>query len=544
MKRINSILILVAVLAGMCGCNGDSTEHDAARMDHISSLAMKLDTAAVERMADSLATAGDTRAELQLRQQLGKRYRDDSRFDNSIDQHNRALELATELCDTVEIVRALNNLGTNFRRLGILDEATEFHYQALAYCNLYSDKTGEVAQKNRVISLNGIGNIYMTVGNTHMADSVLREALKGEQELGSDLGQAINWANLGAIMKDRGMIDSAWHYYLRSMEFNSKAGSDVGLSLCRKHMGELCELAGNYDSALTEYRRAYSILDTCNDTWHRLEVAQALARVLIEQGDVSGATHFINISDSAATAIHSLEHQAEVYNLKYLMARRQGRTADALDYYIKYDLMKDSVFSAKNIGKIQDSRFGFERGRSRHELEKITSSYHSERTKKNLFLMMGVLVAVLAGVVIYLMRVRNHNQLLANQLLVEQLLAKNESSTVHDDAMPEGERAFLERFTQAIKQSIDCHKVDLERIASQLCMTTGQMRRRVNAITGINPMAYVNNVRMAMASQLLTEHPELTVSEVAEQCGFDDVAYFSRLFKKTYQLTPTQFRHS
>ena len=540
MKHIRDIVIAVVALAALLGCGRESWVA-AARRTTIDSITAKLDTAALARMADSLAAAGDATGELLVRQNLGKAYRDESFYDNAIAQHNRALELASKLCDTVEIVRALNNLGTNFRRLGILDEATEFHYQALSYSNQYSDKVSTVARKNRVVSLNGIGNIYMTVGNTQMADSVLRAALAGEKELGSDLGQAINWANLGAIMRERGMLDSAWFYYKRSMDFNRKAGSDLGMSLCHKHMGELCEQAGNLDSALAEYSSAYAILDTCNDTWHWLEATQAMARVLIGKGDLDKAAHYIAISDSAALSIHSLEHQAQTFNLKYLMARRQGRVNDALEFYIKYDRMKDSVLSSKNMEQIQNTRIGFERGRSKSELDKITGDYHSEHMQKNLFLMLVALVVVLAAVSIYLLRVRNHNQLLANQLLVEQLLAKKD---VHrpGETMAEGDRAFLERFTQAIKQSIDTHQVDMERIASHLCMTTSQLRRRVRTITGINPMEYVNNVRMVKASHLLTAHPEMTVGDVAEQCGFDDVAYFSRLFKKTYQLTPTEFR--
>ena len=32
------------------------------------------------------------------------------------------------------------------------------------------------------------------------------------------------------------------------------------------------------------------------------------------------------------------------------------------------------------------------------------------------------------------------------------------------------------------------------------------------------------------------------IGEIALECGFEDVAYFSRTFKKMYNLTPSQYR--
>ena len=144
----------------------------------------------------------------------------------------------------MQIVQALNNIGTNYRRLAILDEASSYHYQALTYCDQYSGSRNpddRTARKNRVVSLNGIGNVQLTLGNADEAENAFRQALKGENELGSALGQAINYANLGSILESREMLDSARYYYGKSLEFNEKAKSDLGVSLCHAHFGRLAE---------------------------------------------------------------------------------------------------------------------------------------------------------------------------------------------------------------------------------------------------------------------------------------------------------------
>ena len=539
-------LLLVAMMLVSCHHHPVGTESRAEQLDSALATMTQSKLAAI---ADSMTRAEDWQGEMLVRSRLGKLLRNESQFDSAIEQHNRALELACQLCDTIEIVRALNNLGTNFRRLGIMEEATSFHYQALAYCDQYSEKRSQVARKNRVISLNGIGNIYMTMHNLEMADSVLRAALAGEQELGSALGQAINWANLGAIQEERGRLDSARVCYEKSMQLNREAGSLLGQSLCYTHYGELSEKQDRLDEARDHYRRAYDMLSQGDDTWHWLEACQALARVSIARGDLAQARRYINLSDSAAATIHSLEHQARALRLQYLLDERQGDVRGALDHYIAFKTLDDSVTCSRNMSHLQNTRVNFERQRRQAELDLLSENYRNERWLKHLLMAVVALIVVLAGVVIYLMRVKNHNQLMANQMLADQLLRlgkeREPDSGQEDDArwqLNADDRQFMERFTAVIDQSIDAHQVDMESIASQLCLTSSQMRRRVQAITGMNPLAYVSGVRMAKARRLLLEHPEMPIGDIAEQCGFYDMAHFSRLFKKTYQLTPSQFR--
>jgi two-component system sensor histidine kinase ChiS len=53
------------------------------------------------------------------------------------------------------------------------------------------------------MSLNGIGNVQLTLGNDEVADSVFRLALAGERFLSSSEGQAINYANIGSIYENK-----------------------------------------------------------------------------------------------------------------------------------------------------------------------------------------------------------------------------------------------------------------------------------------------------------------------------------------------------
>ena len=111
----------------------------------------------------------------------------------------------------------------------------------------------------------------------------------------------------------------------------------------------------------------------------------------------------------------------------------------------------------------------------------------------------------------------------------------------------EDDAAFLEKFNQVVDKEISrgVSKLDLDAVASVFKMGESQLRRRVQEVSGKNVVAYVAQLRMEKAMRLLREGPDsLLISNVAEQCGFADVAYFSRVFRQHYGMTPTQARAS
>src|SRR5690554_5935308 len=127
--------------------------------------------------------------------ELGGRMRVASDFSKAIEYHQIGFEAAYVINDTLGITRALNSIATDFRRIGALPEASEYHYQALYMADIFSGKNKDEGRKNRIIAINGLGNVYLSFGNLTEAESLFREALAEEISLGSELGQAINYAD-------------------------------------------------------------------------------------------------------------------------------------------------------------------------------------------------------------------------------------------------------------------------------------------------------------------------------------------------------------
>lgn len=326
----------------------------------------------------------------------GKVLRNEARFKEAVALHERALALATSIGDSLNVIAANNNLGTDMRRMGLLDDAMQYHYAALKLCDERANDTTFALRKSRVVALNGMGNIELSLGALSSAENVFHRALAGETDLGSDLGMAINFANLGAIKEEQGDIDSARWYFRQSEQHNQRVGSVLGVALCHTHFGHLYEAENHLEQAVAEYKLSYEQLLATSDLWHRLEPVLSLARVYRQSGQLAEARQWLDRGFHVAKQIGSREHEAEVYRQLSQIEEQSGNMAKALRYYQQSDALQDSIMSAKNVDDLQNLRLSYEREKSDRELADLTRSYEKEQAAKHLFRWLAVIVAMLA----------------------------------------------------------------------------------------------------------------------------------------------------
>lgn len=61
-------------------------------------------------------------------------------------------------------------------------------------------------------------------------------------------------------------------------------------------------------------------------------------------------------------------------------------------------------------------------------------------------------------------------------------------------------------------------------------------------ITGIRVFEYINSIRVKNSKEVILKHKNMSIKEVAEFCGYDNVSYFCEVFKKIEKITPGEFK--
>lgn len=83
--------------------------------------------------------------------------------------------------------------------------------------------------------------------------------------------------------------------------------------------------------------------------------------------------------------------------------------------------------------------------------------------------------------------------------------------------------------------------ITLNEISELINMSPVSFNRFIKKRTGKTFITYINDTRISFASRWLLE-TNLSIGEIAFKCGFNNIANFNRLFKKSKKCTPKEFR--
>ena len=409
--RYPILFFLLAVV--LYGCREEQNKkYTQGAYRHTDSILKNMRSVDTLRMfVNTFHASRDTRGEVMAMRELGKRLREESKFSEAIETHKNGLKLAESIKDTNNIIHILNQLGTSYRRIGIMDEAASYHYKALSFCDAYGDPTSDKTLKNRVTSLNGIGNAMKVMGNDDAADSIFRQALEGERKLDSKLGMAINYANLGTLFERKKQFDSAMVYYGESMRLNTEAKSKLGVSLCHTHFGQVYEKRKMIDSAIVQYNLAYDVIKGDRDLWHILASTLALARAYIIKGSMDKAWDLLCDAEKTAEEINSLRHMAQVSKLKYQWYEKKGDNAKALEYYILNRKFEDSLNNEENTSRIQNLRVDYERQSKQNEINILENELTRQKLEQTRILIAATFVVMVLLVIWIITLMRGRRQL-------------------------------------------------------------------------------------------------------------------------------------
>ncbi|WP_432880029.1 GlxA family transcriptional regulator [Kribbella sp. CA-245084] len=111
---------------------------------------------------------------------------------------------------------------------------------------------------------------------------------------------------------------------------------------------------------------------------------------------------------------------------------------------------------------------------------------------------------------------------------------------VDQSVLPAAGSTFADDVKRWLDQHLDA-AYDLERLASELHVSSRTLLRRFGEATGATPLEYLQAARVRRAGRLL-ETTGRTVARIAGEVGYRDPASFSRLFRRLTGKAPGEYR--
>lgn len=84
-------------------------------------------------------------------------------------------------------------------------------------------------------------------------------------------------------------------------------------------------------------------------------------------------------------------------------------------------------------------------------------------------------------------------------------------------------------------------KMTVNQIAMHCGISEFHFSRIFKDVFGLSPYAYIIDLRLEKAKELIIKKSG-SLSDIALQCGFNDLSHFSRYFKKKYKILPSKVK--
>lgn len=182
-----------------------------------------------------------------------------------------------------------------------------------------------------------------------------------------------------------------------------------------------------------------------------------------------------------------------------------------------------------------------------------------------IYVLLGVaLIAAIIGTVLYIrrMRRRQHDLLEAYMRLVEsphpasaelavpthQLQPSQPSSPLASaeaisplPLLSEADEQFMQKVMDYVNANLGNADAGVDGMAAFTATSRSSLNRKMKSLFGVTPSDFIKESRLKRAAVLLAQ-TDMTVTDIAVECGFADINYFGKCFKASRKVSPSTFR--
>lgn len=122
---------------------------------------------------------------------------------------------------------------------------------------------------------------------------------------------------------------------------------------------------------------------------------------------------------------------------------------------------------------------------------------------------------------------------------VEPRPKKEEPNDVREEHTEE-EQLFLQRIEENIAKHLYQSDYTVDVLCREIGMSRSALLTKLKSVTGCTPGDYIRMHRLKKAETMLLARI-YSISEVSDRCGFGDAKYFREVFKKYYNMSPSEY---
>jgi len=431
-------------------------------------------------------------------------------YTEAIEYYKKSLEIKESLKTDKGVAKGLNNIASVYEVIGDYDKAINYYYKAIKYC----DKVSEKALKSTV--LNNIAGVYKNWKQYDKALELYKQALSIKKEIESKSGEANVLNNMGLIYKLKNDFTNANLFFIKAKVLYKEIGDNYGLAIAYNNLGSISEYKKDYSTAILFYKNSANLSDSINSSKGVASAYLNLGRVYLITDQILKAKSYLLKSQDIALKSKLVYLSIDIYKLLSELNEKRQNVSEALFYYKKYTIIKDSLFSQDNRKQINELNTKYETekkekqilqqqteiDKNKLEIQKEKAEKEKKEAQRNLFIIAFVLFS-LASIFAFrsYKRKKETNILIAEQKLLRSQMnphfISNALGSIQQYVLAnnpiEGAR-YLSKFTALMRNIIESSRnenvsleTELETLDSYLSLQQLRFKNKFDFKINLSP---------------------------------------------------------
>ena len=463
-------------------------------------------------------------------------YADSMQLKRAIEYDRQALELYASAKDSAGVSDCYSDIGALYHRLGDFSSSIEAISAGLAIDEARQDV------ERMSSSYNNLAAIYLAAKQPEFGRDFILKAIAAERSLLKPEKLSTRYGIASEIYVALDSLDTALDYARQAFSLDSAAHDTLRMGRRLSQMGDVFQASGDYVHAEQSYKASLHYLMAVGEVYSLCIDYKQLAQLCARNQRNEEAMSYYQKSLELAHLMNNHLFLQQIYkHTAELVKDKDPR--QAVVYLGRALSYKDSVFSQQTTELTTRFKATYDYAEQQHVIEEQKTQLATARIILYGGLIGMLLLFTLSLTLFLLLRQRTiKEKALRNLVMVAgKPFESKEPATDEPVESDTSDRDFINRLTTLIREHIQQADLNAISLAPMMQMTRHQLTAKVRSLTGLSANNFITRVRLDRASQLLRSS-ELNVSEIAWDCGFQDLSYFGRVFKEVYGQTPTNYR--
>ena len=449
-------------------------------------------------------------------------------------------ELALPLCEGTDVeANCLNLLALGYFRTTQYEAAAEYAKR----CYRIDEQSGDPDLMSS--SLNTIAGIYIGANQPYEAEKYILKGLEMAHKADNPARMAVLLGMASEVYHAQGDDEKAIQYIDQACEVERKLGRTDRLMVRLAQKASV--LIGRHD-----YADAEQVLSEVIPYFRQTQNVQSLGiacnkmgMALLSQKRPLEAIPYYR--EAADLFVRMGDKHNEMHARKGLYESFWSQYPDSAKMELdRFNDLKDTLYNqatAESLARY-NAEFGSDWLQQENEIQRA-------RTRIAILCGIGGMLLLAVLVWIYMHRRMKLREAALNTIIRQLRDAAGHAEDVKEEAVADlqeekllsrSDKEFLNKVVTFVIKRVGQSDASIESLASDMCITRGYLNRKLKTITGMTAQQYVQRIRMEQARLILESRTEVTVVDLAMQCGFEDSTSFTRAFRRVFGKTPSQYR--